>query len=92
MRGIWSFRPFCSPDFVRSMANSSLFIYCKEGFIMYFLVYVDDIVLTGSCSASFNVFIRKLSNRFALKDMGTFHHFLDVQVLPSAYGFFLSQC
>ena len=43
--------------FVNSRPYTFLFVYHKAGIIMYFLVYVDDLIITGSCSTSVAHFI-----------------------------------
>lgn len=77
--------------FKKSLADPSLFIYNTNHIISYFLVYVDDIVLTGNNSSFLSQFISALSNKFSLKDLGMLHHFLGVEVIPTPSGLFLSQ-
>ncbi|KAG8475410.1 hypothetical protein CXB51_032233 [Gossypium anomalum] len=48
--------------------------------ILYVLVYVDDIVITGSSVDEINCFVQQLHNMFALKDMGELHYFLGIEV------------
>lgn len=77
--------------FYNSISDASLFIYNQNGFILYFLVYMDDIVLTGNNIKFLNFFVEKLHSKFSLKDLGTLHQFLGVEVLPTLNGIFLSQ-
>lgn len=77
--------------FKKSVVDASLFVYNMHGVMPCFLVYVDDIVLTGNNSIFLDKFVALLSNRFALKDLAPLHHFLGVEVLPISGGFFLSQ-
>lgn len=77
--------------FIRSVADSSLFYFCKDGLTLYFLVYVDDIIVTGNSAAFVATFIRKLADEFSLKDMGPLSHFLGVEVISTPTGLFLSQ-
>ncbi|XP_048134074.1 disease resistance protein RPV1-like [Rhodamnia argentea] len=78
-------------SFVNSKVDSSLFIYSKNGKYMYFLVYVDDLIITGSDSKVVNQFIALLSHRFSGKDLGSLHYFLGVEVVPTRHGILLSQ-
>jgi histone deacetylase 1/2 len=80
-----------SLGFVNSTADASLFIYHKQGVTVYLLVYVDDIIVTGSSSAALSKIIATLAARFSLKDLGCLSYFLGVEVIPSAAGMFLSQ-
>lgn len=73
------------------MADSSLFVYSVSGVVLYFVVYVDDIILTGNNIAFVNSFVNCLAERFSLNDLGLLHHFLGVEVVPRPDGLFLSQ-
>lgn len=77
--------------FSNSYSDTSLFFYNKAGHTMYLLVYVDDLILTGSCSTTLARFTSQLSHRFALKDLGDLHYFLGIEVLPHDHGLLLSQ-
>ena len=77
--------------FQNSRADSSLFIYRHDSITCYFLVYVDDLVITGSCKKFVVSVIDKLGHQFSLKDMGSLHFFLGVEVIPTCAGLFLSQ-
>jgi histone deacetylase 1/2 len=71
--------------FHSSRCDPSLFVYNHKGVTMYVLVYVDDILLTGSSSTILHDLIAKLNSQFALKHMGRPDYFLgiEVQYLPS---------
>ena len=77
--------------FSNSLANTSLLIYNNCGCIIYLLVYVDDIIIIGNTNSDTQDFIATLSHRFSIKDIGSFHYFLGVEVLPHQHGLFLSQ-
>ncbi|KAJ0443321.1 putative RNA-directed DNA polymerase [Helianthus annuus] len=77
--------------FRKSVADPSLFIYSHDGIISYFLVYVDDIVLTGSSDTFVQHIIRSLSKKIYIKDLGMLHHFLGIEVISTTNGLFLSQ-
>jgi len=79
-------------DFVNSRVDSSLFIYNTKSVTCYFLVYVDDLVITGNDLIFVSSIIVQLSNRFSLKDMGQLHFFfLGMEVIPTTTSLFLSQ-
>lgn len=44
------------------------------------LLYVDDMLLTGSHSTLLNAFIELLQSEFAMKDLGPVHHFLGIEI------------
>jgi hypothetical protein len=77
--------------FTNSKSDPSLFIYKKDNIVAYFLVYVDDILLTGNSSTFLHTFKTTLAAKFSLKDMGSPSHFLGVELLPTPGGIFLSQ-
>ena len=56
--------------FVNCRANSSLFIYRTTSITYYFLVYVDDLVITRNDPIFVSSIIDQLSNQFSIKDMG----------------------
>ncbi|KAI0508127.1 hypothetical protein KFK09_014261 [Dendrobium nobile] len=77
--------------FKLSTSDTSLFIYNKNKIMMYFLVYVDDIILTGNCQTAINTLIANLNSRFPVKDLGTISHFFGIQVVHTTYGLHLNQ-
>jgi hypothetical protein len=77
--------------FHNSKADSSLFIYSHGSNLCYFLVYVDDLVITGNNSTLVANINKQLGDMFSLKDMGSLHFFLGIEVIPTQAGLFLSQ-
>jgi hypothetical protein len=77
--------------FLKSHCDPSLFIYKQGDVVAYFLVYVDDLLLTGNTIAFLHKVKSALANKFSLKDMGSPSHFLGVELLPTPTGIFLSQ-
>lgn len=51
-------------------------------------MYVDYIVLTINKPSLLQGFISMLSSTFALKNMGSLHYFLGIEVIRSSFGFF----
>lgn len=77
--------------FTNSKSDSSLFIYKSANVLCFLLVYVDDLVITGSNKNFVESIIAKLGATFSLKDMGQLHFFLGMEVIPTTAGLFLSQ-
>ena len=50
---------------------------------MFILIYVDDIIVTGNSSSKVNLLIQQLNEAFALKNMGSLHYFLGIEVIPT---------
>eukprot|EP00253_Pinus_taeda_P005612 PITA_05612 len=64
----------------------------KEGKSLIILVlYVDDLILTGSDPNLINHVKSSLKKKFEMTDLGHLHYFLGLQVLQSKEGIFLSQ-
>ena len=56
--------------FTASLADSSLFIFQSSSTIVYLLLYVDDIIVTGNSASQVAHLITTLSQVFELKDLG----------------------
>lgn len=80
-----------SYGFSCSKSDPSLFIYANEGTLAYFLVYVDDLLLTGNNNSFMQEFISSLAQQFSLKNMGAPHYFLGIEIIPTTSGILLSQ-
>ncbi|RVX06351.1 Retrovirus-related Pol polyprotein from transposon RE2 [Vitis vinifera] len=77
---------------LRSTADHSVFYHHNSlGQCIYLVVYVDDIVITGSDQDG----IQKLSNiflpHFQTKDLGKLKYFLGIEIAQSSSGVVLSQ-
>ncbi|KAK9214347.1 hypothetical protein WN944_006336 [Citrus x changshan-huyou] len=73
-----------------SHSDTSLFV-LRSNHVLYLLVYVDDIVVTGSNDALVSQFVECLAQCFSLKDLGSLSYFLGVEVVPHHLGIQLSQ-
>lgn len=58
---------------------------------IFFVTYVDDIIVIRNRWDIINQFIHGLAVKFALKDLGFLNHFLGIELIRSSLGFFLSQ-
>lgn len=77
--------------FRNSVADTSLFVYTHGGHQVFILVYVDDIVVTGSSNALVDQFIHLLATRFSIKDLGNLSYFLGIEVTRTSSGLHLMQ-
>ena len=82
---------FLNMDFFCSLANPSLFIFHSNLGTLILLLYVDDILLTGSFTALVSTFIQLLSSGFVMKDLGQIHHFLGIEISQTFDGLHLFQ-
>lgn len=74
-----------------SRADTSLFVFHQQSNIIYLLLYVDDIIVTGNNSSLIDSFTRKLHSEFATKDLGSLSYFLGLEASPTPDGLFISQ-
>lgn len=72
---------FCS-----SKCDPSLFILHANQHSTFMLVYVDDILITGSSASLIQQLVKKLNAEFSLKDLGQLDYFLGIEVHYSENG------
>ena len=77
--------------FKGSKTDPSLFIYSRGQTLLYILVYVDDIIVTGNDRGTIDNIICQLGSAFALKDLGPLNYFLGIEIVPHGSGILLSQ-
>ncbi|GKV02336.1 hypothetical protein SLEP1_g14789 [Rubroshorea leprosula] len=77
--------------FVNSRSDSSLFIFHHQSDWVYFLIYVDDIIVTGSTEKLVESIISLMGATFSIKDLGCLNYFLGVNAIFTNAGLFLSQ-
>ncbi|MFS7939299.1 putative RNA-directed DNA polymerase [Helianthus anomalus] len=77
--------------FQNSRADTSVFIYNHQGILIYLLVYVDDIILTGNNEKFIHNFTSCLNKEFKIKDLGSLNFFLGLEVHHTKSGLFLNQ-
>ena len=74
-----------------SKADTSLFYFHHQGVTIYFLVYVDDIIVVSSSDQAMDKLLSQLRDDFALKDLGQLHYFLGMEVHKAGGGIILTQ-
>ncbi|XP_022871003.1 uncharacterized protein LOC111390228 [Olea europaea var. sylvestris] len=74
-----------------SRADTSLFVFHQKSDIIYLLLYVDDIIITGNNSSLLARFTRTLNSEFVTKDLGSLSYFLSLEATPTSDGLFISQ-
>ncbi|GKA83182.1 ribonuclease H-like domain-containing protein [Tanacetum coccineum] len=86
-------RPQCyatRAGFTHSRYDSSLFIYTQGSQVVYLLIYVDDIILTGSSPVLLQQIIDSLHKEFDMTDLGALNYFLGISAVHHSTGLFLS--
>ena len=75
-----------------STADHSVFYHhSSSGQCIYLVVYVDDIVITGSDQDDIQKLKQHLFTHFQTKDLGKLNYFLGIEIAQSSSGVFLSQ-
>ena len=78
-------------NFIVSTSDSSLFIRHSGKDVLFLLVYVDDILLSGNNSNLIQQTIAKLNSVFALKNLGNVGYFLGFEAYRDGTGLYLTQ-
>lgn len=77
--------------FTASLVDSSLFLFFHGDIIIFMLVYVDDIIVTGNQLPVIQSLISKLQHKFPLKDLSDLGFFLGIKATRSPASLHLSQ-
>lgn len=77
--------------FTNSLSDTSLFILRRNNDFVYLLVYVDDILITGSNTSTINQILALLTTRFSVKDAEDLNYFLGIEAHRTTHGLHLSQ-
>lgn len=78
-------------SFVQSQYDSSLFLCKTLNGIVLLLIYVDDIVITGTDSTLISKLKEHLCQSFHMKDLGPLQYFLGLEVQSTDTALFLYQ-
>ncbi|XP_015160242.1 uncharacterized mitochondrial protein AtMg00810-like [Solanum tuberosum] len=77
--------------FHQSLHDYSLFTKTVGAHIVLILVYVDDLIITGSCSTLIEEAKSLLHHHFKIKDLGELRYFLGLEIARSDQGILICQ-
>lgn len=77
---------FLQFGFYASKCDPSLFIYSKDNCLIYMIVYVGDMIVTGNNTPLLQQLVSHLNSAFSLKDLGALDYFLGIEVKPQSNG------
>ncbi|KAG7588692.1 Integrase catalytic core [Arabidopsis suecica] len=77
--------------FKKSESDHTLFTLQNDQGIVVVLIYVDDLIISGSNKEGIKSIKTSLHNAFDIKDLGVLKYFLGIEVCRSPEGLFLSQ-
>ncbi|KAG7582826.1 Integrase catalytic core [Arabidopsis suecica] len=80
-----------SLGFANSVSDTSLFVLQQGSSFVYLLVYVDDILVTGSSKSGIQRILTLLADRFSVKDAEDLNYFLGLEAHRTSKGLHLSQ-
>ena len=72
--------------FASRKCDTSLFVYIDKWHIIYILVYVEDIIITGTSNVITQQLTTKLHSNFSLKQLGKLDYFLGIEIKSVADG------
>eukprot|EP00253_Pinus_taeda_P034461 PITA_34461 len=78
-------------DFSRCHSDNTVYTKKVGKSLIILVLYVDDLILTGSDPNLINHVNSSLKKKFEMTDLGQLHYFLGLQVLQSKEGISLSQ-
>ena len=73
----------------QSNSDHTLFIKKRENLITCLIIYIDDMVITGSDLEEISRLRERLFKEFEMKDLGRLKYFLGIEVLRSHEGIFI---
>ncbi|XP_070054796.1 uncharacterized protein [Nicotiana tomentosiformis] len=77
--------------YISSMNDYSLFTKVSSDSLIVLAVYVDDILLAGNDVLEMNSLKSFLDSPFKIKDLGSVHYFLDLEISLLPQGYVMSQ-
>ena len=77
--------------FVTFPEDSSLFVYSRCTVLIYFLVYVNNLIIIGSDPSLVDNIIWRLDSKFSTKDLRVLYFFCGIKVLASSTSLLLSR-
>ena len=81
MLGKMSLNPFCTLLDFLTPRDASLFIYNCNNVSIYFLAYVDDLIVIENNKSFIFDFLESVLSKISMKDMRDLHYFLEIEAL-----------
>ena len=77
--------------FKQSRSDHTFFVYVKQGVRLRILIYVDDLIISGTSPKDIQIFKNYLASCFNMKDLGPVKYFLGLEIARSKEGIYLCQ-
>lgn len=80
-----------SVGFTKCHSDPNVYILGQDDSHLILVVYVDDLIITGSTASIISRVKSALHDRFAITDLGLLHYFLGIEISQSPFGITLLQ-
>lgn len=77
--------------FINSVADTSLFILRRGSSLVYMLIYVDDIIITGNDCVLLQQILDSLATRFSVKEPEDLNYFLGIEAVRTSTDLHITQ-
>lgn len=82
---------FVSANLSRSPSDANLYFFCEKNLYMVIILYVDDLIITGSHEQRIVQTQELLCQEFEMTNLGLMHYCLGIEVWQKPKGIFISQ-
>lgn len=66
--------------FKRSKSDYCLYVLRDENFVVYLILYVDDMMICSNCDKIIDDIKKELAREFSMKDLGSIRHFMGLNI------------
>ena len=80
-----------SIDFIRWKSDPNVYLQKHDGIFQVIVLYVYELLITGSCTTSIGSIKSYLHSEFAMTDLGLLRQFLGLEIEKSEMGIMISK-
>ena len=74
-----------SVGFTRCHSDPNVYVVQQDDSLLFLVLYVDDLLITGSSSSTIRVVKTALHDRFLMTDLGLLHYFLRMEIYQTTF-------
>ena len=78
-------------EFVKCTTEHGVYVRRSKSKLLILCLYVDDLLITGSCKSEIEDFKGDLSKEFEMSDLGEISYFLGIEFYKSSRGLMMHQ-
>ena len=79
-----------SIGFTRCKSDCNVYLQQHDGIFQVIVLYVDELIITGSCTNSIGSIKSSLHSEFAMTDLGLLRQFLGLEIEQNGKGIMMS--